>query len=432
MVMARCDLLAHFSEEDDRLTRRYGTPALRAAQDAVAVWMIAAGMTVRHDAIGNLIGRHEGGRRKAEGGGEDSPAQSGASSGSLSPQSALAPLSAFRLPPFLLGGHLDTVRDAGRYDGTLGVLVGIAAVERLRAADESLPFAVEIVAFADEEGLRFHTAYLGSWVFAGTLDPALLDRTDADGVTLDAAIRAFGGDPVAAASGEIETGRYLGFVETHIEQGPILEADGLPVGVVAAIAGQTRLSVTFAGEAGHAGTIPMALRRDALCAAAEFVLAVEHIGRTTDGLVATVGQLAAEPGASNVVPGRVRLTLDVRHAADAVRGAATEAILDRAKAIAGERNVAVSFANRNDTHAVTCDSALTTTLENAVTATGYPVRRLVSGAGHDAVALSVRMPVAMLFVRCAGGVSHNPAESVTVEDVAAAVEVLDRLITGLA
>ncbi|MEA2511621.1 MAG: allantoate deiminase [Thermomicrobiales bacterium] len=404
-VMARCDLLARFSEEDDRLTRRYGTPTLRAAQDAVAGWMTVAGMTVRRDAIGNLIGRY---------GGEEARMS--------------FPPSASRMPPLLIGGHLDTVRDAGKYDGTLGVLVGIACVERLRAMGEDPVCAVEIVAFADEEGLRFHTAYLGSWAFTGTLDPVLLERTDADGVTVAEAIRAFGGDPGAIVTQGHDLDRYLGFVEAHIEQGPVLEAEGLPVGVVAAIAGQTRVAVTFAGEAGHAGMVPMALRRDALCAAAEFVLAVEDVGRTTEGLVATVGQLAAEPGASNVVPGRVRLTLDVRHAADAVRREAVTMLLDRATAIARERGVAASFENRNDNRAVACDPNLTARLEAAVRATGYPVRRLVSGAGHDAVALSARMPVAMLFVRCAGGVSHNPAESVTVEDVAAAIEVMDRVI----
>jgi allantoate deiminase len=331
-----------------------------------------------------------------------------------------------------VGGHLDTVRDAGKYDGTLGVLVGLACVERLRASGDSPPFAVEVVAFADEEGLRFHTAYLGSWAFAGTLDPALLARTDAAGVSIADAVRDFGGDPAAVAAAGREPIRYLGFVETHIEQGPVLEALGLPVGVVAAIAGQTRLSVTFSGEAGHAGTVPMSLRRDALGAAAEFVLAVEAIGRATDGLVATVGQLVAEPGASNVVPGRVHLTLDVRHAGDAVRAGAVAAILDRATTIADSRGVAVAFDRRTDVDAVTCDAALTSSLASAVAAAGYPVRRLVSGAGHDAVALSARMPVAMLFVRCAGGISHNPAESVTVDDVAAAIEVLDLFVHRLA
>jgi allantoate deiminase len=423
-LMARCELLARFSEEEGRLTRRYGTPALRAAQDAVAGWMTEAGMTTRRDALGNLIGRYEGGRRKAEGGSDDAAA---ASAPSPSVGEGDTP---FRLPTLLVGGHLDTVRDAGKYDGTLGVLTGIACVERLRATGERLPFAVEVVAFADEEGLRFHTAYLGSWSFAGMLDPALLGRTDPDGVTIEAAIRDFGGDPAAAVAGARDFAGYLGWVEAHIEQGPILEAEGLPVGVVGAIAGQTRMVVGFAGEAGHAGTVPMRLRRDALCAAAEFVLAVEQTGRTTDGLVATVGQIAAEPGAGNVIPGRVRLSLDVRHAEDAVYADAVGALLERAQAIAAARNFRVTFEGRHDSRAVACDPSLTAALERAIAAAGYPVRRLVSGAGHDAVSLSTRLPVAMLFVRCAGGVSHNPAESITVEDAAAAIDVLDRFIQG--
>ncbi|MEA2526107.1 MAG: allantoate deiminase [Thermomicrobiales bacterium] len=400
-VMARCDLLARFSEEDDRLTRRYGTPTLRAAQDAVAGWMTVAGMTVRRDAIGNLIGRY---------GGEEARMS--------------FPPSASRMPPLLIGGHLDTVRDAGKYDGTLGVLVGIACVERLRAMGEDPVCAVEIVAFADEEGLRFHTAYLGSWAFTGTLDPVLLERTDADGVTVAEAIRAFGGDPSAIVTQGHDLDRYLGFVEAHIEQGPVLEAEGLPVGVVAAIAGQTRVAVTFTGEAGHAGTVPMALRRDALCAAAEFVLAVEEVGRTTEGLVATVGQLAAEPGASNVVPGRVRLTLDVRHAADAVRREAVTMLLDRATAIARERGIAVSFENRNDNRAVACDPNLTARLAAAVRATGYPVRRLVSGAGHDAVYVARSVPTAMIFTPCKDGLSHNEAESIEPGEAEAGCQVL--------
>jgi allantoate deiminase len=416
--MARCDLLARFSEEEGRLTRRYGTPALRAAQEDVAEWMRAAGMTVRRDAIGNLIGRYDGAETDRRAVGESSAVGRQSSEDSV-------------LPAFLVGGHLDTVRDAGMYDGTLGVLVGIACVERLRVSGAELPFAVEVVAFADEEGLRFHTAYLGSWAFAGTLDPALLTRTDDEGVTIAEAIRAFGGDPDATIAAR-DFGRYLGFVEAHIEQGPVLEKEGLPVGVVAAIAGATRATVTFTGVAGHAGTVPMAFRRDALAAAAAFVLAVEAIGRATEELVATVGQLRLEPGASNVIPGRVRLTLDVRHADDAVREQTVAVILERAAAIARDRDVSVAIEGRNDNPAIVCDAALTARLEAAISAAGHPVRRLNSGAGHDAVALSTRLPVAMLFVRCAGGVSHNPAESVTVEDVAAAIEVLDHFVVGLA
>ena len=400
LVMARCDELARHSEEPDRLTRRYGTPALRAAQATVAGWMCAAGMTTRRDAVGNLIGRYEG-----------------------IPPGA---------PAFLLGSHLDSVRDAGTYDGPLGVLVALAAVEALHRRGERLPFAIEVVAFADEEGLRFRTAYLGSRAFAGGFDPAWLDLVDDDGVSLRAAIRDFGGDPDALPTASHQGADLLGYAEVHIEQGPTLEALGLPVGVVSAIAGQGRIAVTFRGEAGHAGTVAMALRRDALCAAAELVLAVEAIARETPGLVATVGQIAVEPGAGNVVPGRARLGLDVRHADDAVREDANHRLWQRADAIGTARHVALDWHPMSDNPATPLDPALTDLLVRAVAESGYPVHRLPSGAGHDAVALSPLAPATMLFVRCAGGISHNPAESVAIADVAAAIGVLDRFLALLA
>ncbi|HEX4279514.1 MAG TPA: Zn-dependent hydrolase, partial [Solirubrobacteraceae bacterium] len=286
-VLRRCDELATFSEEEGRLTRRYATPALRQAGEQVGQWMEDAGMTVRRDQIGNVIGRH--GDADAGGG------------------------------MLLIGSHLDTVRDAGRYDGTLGVLVAIACLERLRDHARSLPYAIEVLAFADEEGVRFGTGYLGSSVVAGRFDTADLDRRDSDGVKLRDAVRAFGGDPDGLAGARREPADLIGYYEVHIEQGPVLEAEGVPLGVVTAIAGQTGGRVVFTGEAGHAGTVPMALRHDAMCAAAEFVSAVERVARDQDGVVATVGTVEVEPGARNVIPGRVVLSLDVRHASDSVR-----------------------------------------------------------------------------------------------------------------
>ena len=400
VVLERCDLLATLSEEPDRLTRRYGTDALRQSQEATAVWLSGAGLAVRRDAVGNLIGRYAGAAADAR--------------------------------TLVLGSHLDTVRDAGRYDGPLGVLVALAAVERLHARGERLPFAVEVAVFADEEGLRFGTAYLGSPAYAGTFDPAWLGLVDGDGMTLAEAIGAFGGDPDALTSGRRGRGDLLGYVEVHIEQGPSLEALGLPVGVVTAIAGRSRLDVAFAGEAGHAGTVAMPLRRDALCAAAEFVLAVEAAARERAGLVATVGQIAAEPGASNVIPGLVRLSLDVRHPDDGRRADACRRLREQAQAIAERRRVAVDWRLTQENPAVACDAALSDRLARAVSEAGYPAHRLPSGAGHDGVVLSAVCPIAMLFVRCAGGVSHNPAEAVAVADVAAAIEVLDRLLTLVA
>jgi allantoate deiminase len=364
------------------------------ANALVGRWMGEAGMAVRFDAAGNLVGHLPGSEPGA---------------GTL-----------------LLGSHLDTVRDAGAFDGPLGVLAAVACVARLRAEEVTLPFAVDVLGFSDEEGLRFGTAYLGSRAVAGTLDEQLLAVADADGVTVRAALGA--GADGASRRGE----RLLGYCEVHIEQGPVLEARDAPVAVVEAIAGATRAEVSFSGRAGHAGTVPMAGRRDAACAVAELVLAVEAAGRGTPGLVATVGRLSALPGAPNVIPGGATASLDVRHADDAVRAGAVAGLRARAEAIAAARGVGMTWEDRLDAAAVGMDPALSDRLAAAVAAAGLPAARLPSGAGHDAVALSALAPVAMLFVRCAGGVSHHPDESVEVADVAAALDVLDRFVRGLA
>jgi allantoate deiminase len=393
-VLDRADRLAACSEEPGRLTRRFATPALAEAGDLVLGWMRDAGMTARRDAIGNVIGRWEPPR--------GAPART-----------------------LLLGSHLDTVRDAGRYDGMLGVLVALACVERLRDA----PFAVEVLGFADEEGVRYGTAYLGSSVVAGAFDPEALARRDADAVAMADAIAAFGGDPAALDGARRDRGDLLGYVEVHIEQGPVLEAEDLPVGVVTGIAGQTRAEVAFTGVAGHAGTVPMALRRDALAGAAELVTAAE--ARATDGLVATVGELTVEPGASNVIPGRVALSLDVRHLDDATRAAAVADLRERAEGIAATRELELEWTAVQATEAVACSPALTAELEAAVADAGVRLARLPSGAGHDAAVMSRLCEVAMLFVRCAGGISHNPAEAVAAEDVAVAIDVTGRLLDRL-
>ena len=398
--MARCDALAAFTEEPGRITRPYGTPALAAAREAVAQWMGEAGMNVRIDDVGDLRGRLEGSQPTA--------------------------------PALLLGSHLDSVRDAGRYDGPLGILVAIEAVDRLRARQQPLPFPVDVLAFADEEGLRFQTTYLGSSALAGSFDPAFLDLTDADGVTLREAMSGMGGNPDALAGAALEPGEAFGYVEVHIEQGPYLESVGASVGVVTAISGQSRILVAFTGEAGHAGTVAMHLRHDPLPAAAEVVLASEELARQTSGLLATVGTLDVNPGASNVIPGQVRFSLDVRHPENAVRIDAVHTLERRAREIAATRSLGVEWRVARDHSAVPCDASLTTRLAEAVAATGLLVERLPSGAGHDAVVMSEVVPIAMLFVRCAGGVSHHPAESVTTNDVAVAIDVLDRFLESLA
>ena len=401
-VMARCDELAALTEEPGMITRRYGTPQMRAAMTRVAWWMGDAGMAVREDAIGNLIGVYPADPASTE------------------------------TRRFILGGHLDSVRAAGRYDGILGVLSGIAVVERLHAAGERLPFAVEVVAFIEEEGLRFHSSFIASRAYAGIPIAGQLDYTDDDGVTLASAIRAYGGDPDAIPAGANASGELIGFLEAHIEQGPVLEREGLPVGVVTSIVGSTRATIHVAGMAGHAGTVPMALRRDALAAAAELVLAIESVGRETPGLVATVGQLAVAPGASNVIPGSVEATLDLRHADAAVRQHAYEAIQARGREIAQARGVEIGWTTVAGYEATPCDPNLMRLLSEAIADAGIRPLALPSGAGHDAISMAHIAPVAMLFVRCEGGISHNPAEAVDVTDVAVAIRVLEGFLRRVA
>jgi allantoate deiminase len=395
IVIERCHYLATCSDEAGAITRPFASAAMRCAHERVSEWMREAGMTVQRDNVGNLRGRYEG------------AANSDAT--------------------LLLGSHLDSVRDAGKYDGPLGVVVAIAAVQRLHDAGKRLPFAIEVLAFADEEGLRFGSTYLGSRAIAGPFEYRDLERTDSAGITMAEAIRAFGGDPERIIDDRWRGGDLLGYCEVHIEQGPVLEALHQPVGVVSAIAGQSRFRLIFKGEAGHAGTVPMDRRHDALAAASEFVLAVEAEARTREGLVATVGQLDVQPGVANVIPGRAELSLDVRHAetGDKTRVAASVAMLDRATAIAARRKVSVDVQPVAESSTVACSARLTSLLARAV---GGDAVQLTSGAGHDAVVMSSLTDVAMLFVRCKGGVSHNPAESVTTDDVAVAIDVLSRFL----
>jgi allantoate deiminase len=378
-LMRRCDELGAISDERGRLTRTFASPAMRRANKLVGAWMRDAGLQVREDAAFNLLGRWNSAQRGAK--------------------------------TFLLGSHLDTVRDAGKYDGPLGVLTAIAAVQLLRERSAKLPFNLEVAGFSDEEGVRYQTAYLGSRAFAGTLTPADLAPIEEKQIV----------------KARRDKNEFLGYAEVHIEQGPVLEKNNLPVGVVTAIAGQSRLRVEFYGVAGHAGTVPMNLRHDALAGAAEFILAAENCG-----VLATVGKIEAAPGASNVIPRKVSLTLDVRDQNDSRRIAAVKALQIKAQTIAKRRGLKLIWTPVQQTAAVPCDKTLTQIFSKSVAQRGLEVLKLSSGAGHDAAVLSAIFPVAMLFVRCKNGISHNPAESVKTADVRVAIEVLTDFVQTLA
>jgi len=348
--------------------------------------MEAAGMSVSVDAIGNLRGVYPAASKDA--------------------------------PRLILGSHLDTVPNSGAFDGVLGVVLAVALIEELRR--ERLPFAIEIVGFSEEEGVRFGKPYLGSLAFAGAFNSELLERTDTQGVTMDQAVRAFGLDPEALPSAEMSEDAFAYF-EVHIEQGPVLESEGLQLGVVSAIAGQTRMQLSFTGQANHAGTTPMHLRHDAMAAAAEWICEVERYAKTTPGLPATVGRVQTYSGAGNVIAGRVVASLDVRHAEDAIRRGAVAALVAVAKDAGAARGVQVSALSTSDEDAVPTDVALSDLLREAAAGAGYAARTMVSGAGHDARVVAERLPIAMLFLRSPKGLSHHPDETVLVEDVEAAL-----------
>jgi allantoate deiminase len=399
-VMRRIEMLSEISDEAGRITRLFASPAMQRANKLAGGWMREAGMTTHGDAIGNLIGHYHGTKEGKK--------------------------------VFLLGSHLDTVRNAGKFDGPLGVMLAIACVENLHRRKIRLPFAIQVVAFADEEGVRFQTAYLGSKAFTGHFDNHDLARKDGDGISMREAVKKFGGRPARLNSRPLVQRNWLGYLEAHIEQGPVLEEMNLPVGIVGAIAGQTRCKVSFTGRAGHAGTTPMNSRRDALCAAAEFVLAAENSARNTAGLVATVGQIFAGPGVSNVIPGTASLTLDLRHQLDRTRKTACARLQRRARQIARTRKLKLDWQFVQETNAVACAPGLSKLLAGAVRKFSPQAVMLTSGAGHDAAIMSRVTPAAMLFIRCKNGVSHHPDESVKLQDVGVALKVMDDFLHQLA
>ena len=391
-LMARLDAFAEFTDEPGRLTRLFLSDAHKAAAAAFIGWCAEAGIEARIDAAGNVVARYEG-------------------------KSAGA-------PALMIGSHIDTVRDAGRFDGNYGALAALAVVEGLAAEGKRLDHAIEIVAFGDEEGVRYRTTLTGSLALAGRYPEDALDQRDSNGVYMRDALRAFGGDPETAPF--IRGDNVAAFVEAHIEQGPALEADGLPLGVVTAINGATRLEVAVDGMAGHAGATPMNLRRDAMTAAAEMVLAVETRARAEANLVGTVGRITVWPGAANVIPGVARFSIDLR-APDDFRRAVALVDLDRTfHEIASARGVRVTSTTTHEANAYVCDPKIVAGLARAVEAVGVPPRLLPSGAGHDTMAMGHLCPSGMLFVRCKGGVSHNPLESITLEDCAYGLAALSR------
>jgi allantoate deiminase len=395
-IRDRIDQLAAISAQPDGLTRVFASPEQRRVAALVMGWMREAGMTAREDAIGNVVGRYEGAAPGAK--------------------------------ALLLGSHLDSVRDAGRWDGPLGVVSAIACVDALHRAGQRLPVAIEVVGFCDEEGTRFGATMLGSRALTGRFDPALLDRTDDAGMTMAEALRAAGFDPARIGEAVRRPEELAAYIELHIEQGPVLEQEEVPVGCVTAIAGQTRLKVTLTGKAGHAGTVPMMARQDALAAAAEMVLAVEAKARAELDAVGTVGRLEAFPGAINVIPGRVVFWIDLRASQDGTRERLATAVRTAIEGIAVARGVAAAIETTHEEKATPCAAPLRRLIAAAIALEGHPVIHLPSGAGHDAMEMAAIVPVGMVFVRCRDGISHHPDEHVTDADAEAGARVLHRIL----
>ncbi len=393
-IVERAELLAAHSEQPGALTVTYLTPAHRAAAAQIEAWMRDAGLQVHVDAVGNVVGRYAAADPAAK--------------------------------TLIAGSHFDTVRNGGRFDGRLGILLPIVVAEHLRRCGERLPYHLEIVAFADEEGVRFQSGFLASSALAGVFDAALLDRTDADGVTMRAAMRAAGlpGDEAAIAALARDPQRLAGYIEVHIEQGPVLLERGLPLGVVTSIAGSVRMAATVVGTASHAGTTPMPMRRDAAAAAAEMILAIERRCSQAPTLVGTVGVVGVPNGAANVIAGRCEFSIDIRAGDDATRDAAVDDVVRELNAIARRRGVALDLAQTMRVPCAPCSLRLMDLLEQCIGRAGAAPLRLPSGAGHDAMMLQRVTDVCMLFVRCGhGGISHNPRETMTVEDAELAAQV---------
>jgi allantoate deiminase/N-carbamoyl-L-amino-acid hydrolase len=400
-IMALAERLAEWSASPDGLTCTYLSPAHRAVAAEILGLLRRAGLSVEVDAVGNVVGRYPAADPTAR--------------------------------TLIIASHYDTVRNAGKYDGRLGVLTALVLAEHLARAGRKLPFHLDVIAFSEEEGVRFSSSFLGSSAVAGKFDKALLERRDADGHSLGAVMHGAGLDPAKIPTLARRREELLGYLEVHIEQGPVLLEEGLSVGIVSAIAGSVRSLVTITGTAGHAGTVPMARRHDAAAAAAELVLYVERRCSETPTLVGTVGQLAVPNGAINIIPGRCELSLDIRAADDITRDAAVADIMAEMRCIAERRGVRIESKEVQRTAAVTCSPHLQAVLAEAATRAGAKPRYLASGAGHDAMMFDGLTELAMLFVRCGdGGVSHSPREIITAEDADVAARVMLDAVLRLA
>lgn len=396
-IIARCRKLATFSEDQVGTRRTFLSPPMRDCHREIGQWLLSAGAEVLVDAAGNLRGSYAAGETGA--------------------------------PRLLIGSHLDTVPNAGAYDGVLGVVIAVALLEALEG--RRLPFGIEVVGFSEEEGVRFGTPFIGSRALVCRLDEELFNRQDGNGVSIRAAIENFGLQPAEIQFATLKSDT-LAYLEFHIEQGPVLELMRRPLGVVEAIAAQTRMELLFSGRTNHAGTTPMHLRRDALAGAAEWIVVVEQTTRNYPGLAATVGQIDAKPGVINVIAGTARVTLDVRHGSDETCEQATDELIWQAEKIAERRKLRLKKSVLLRQKAVKMDPFLSDQIEEAMRRVGCEPLRMVSGAGHDAMILAERVPAAMIFLRSPGGISHDPAESVEVGDVAKALECGMSLLDHLA
>jgi allantoate deiminase len=399
-IVARLRALAHHTDIPGEMTRLSLSPSHRTAADEVLGLFRAAGMTAGIDPLGSVVGRYASGRNDAK--------------------------------TLLIGSHIDTVPNGGIYDGPLGVMAGLAVVEELARQGKKLPFDIEVLAFSDEEGVRFPSPFSSSRAVAGTFDEKLLAEMDRDGISRADALAAFGCDPARWSEARRDPKNLVGYIELHIEQGPVLEANDEVLGVVSAIVGLSRGRITLTGKAGHAGTTPMDMRKDALTAACEIVLALEKLGRETDDLVATVGNLTVSPGAGNVIPGKATFVYDIRSSKDAVRVRALALAMGRAREIAEERGLEIDIEMTGATPAASCDPALMDAFSSAIARQGGTPRRLVSGAGHDAMVFRNVCPQAMMFVRSKDGLSHHPDEFTTSEDIGKAAQALYDAVLALA